>query len=130
MNKLLALLLISLLVCQAAAFSLRLSDSGEDQGEDSGEFFGNWYEQVSTDEGEFVDQGEYNGNYYYYDNGEINITAFYSKRHYNRADHGEFSQDYDNLFDNGEFLHVGSDGHLSKQEVSNLVLKRLRNKSN
>ncbi|KAL4478375.1 hypothetical protein ABPG74_006610 [Tetrahymena malaccensis] len=134
MNKLLALLLISLLVCQATAFSFRLSDSGEDsgedKGEDSGEFYGSWYEQVNTDQGEVVDQGEYHGDYFFYDNGEINITAFYQKSHYNREDHGEYVYESDKLYDNGEFYHVGLDGHLSKEEVSKLVLKRLRSKKN
>ncbi|EAS06820.1 hypothetical protein TTHERM_00903870 (macronuclear) [Tetrahymena thermophila SB210] len=134
MNKLLALLLVALLVCQATAFSFRLSDSGEDsgedKGEDQGEFSGSWYEQVNTDQGEAVDQGEYHGNYFFYDNGEINITAFYQKSSYNREDHGEYIYDSDKLYDNGELLHVGQAGHLSKEQVSNLVLKRLRNKSN
>ncbi|KAL4478371.1 hypothetical protein ABPG74_006606 [Tetrahymena malaccensis] len=134
MNKLLALLLVSLLVCQATAFSFRLSDNGEDngedKGEDNGEFYGNWYEQVLTDQGEIVDQGEYYGNYFFYDNGEINITGFYQKNHSNRVDQGENIYESDKLYDNGEFYHVGLDGHLSKEEVSKLVLKRLRSKNN
>ncbi|EAS06822.2 transmembrane protein, putative (macronuclear) [Tetrahymena thermophila SB210] len=130
MNKLLALLLVSLLVCQATAFSFRLSDSGEDKGEDNGEFSGAWYEESSTDKGEVVDQGEFHGNYFFYDNGEINIAAFYQKQQYNRQDLGENIYESDKLYDQGELLHVGLDGQLTKEDVANLVLKRLRSKKN
>ncbi|KAL4478374.1 hypothetical protein ABPG74_006609 [Tetrahymena malaccensis] len=128
MNKLLALLLVSLLVCQATAFSFRLSDSGEDSGEDNGEFHGSWYEEVNTDQGEVVDEGEYYGSYFFYDNGEININGFYQKSYYNRENRGEYTYESDKLYDKGEFYHVGLDGHLSQEEVSNLVLKRVRSK--
>ncbi len=91
MNKVLALFLVALLASQVSANFLKMNffDNGEDHGEDSGEFSGSWNDRVYTDNGEFVDSGEFDGYVYQYDNGEFQVSATYNRYVYHREDNGE-----------------------------------------
>ncbi|EAS06823.1 hypothetical protein TTHERM_00903900 (macronuclear) [Tetrahymena thermophila SB210] len=138
-NKLLDLLLVSLLVCQATDFSLKLYDidsgeDGEDEAEDIDydihEFNGVWSEESSTDQGEIVEDGDFKGKYYFFDNGEIHIAANYVQWQENLQDIGESIYETHRHYKVGKLKHVGLEGQLTKEEVTDFVLKRIRSKKN
>ncbi|KAL4468518.1 hypothetical protein ABPG74_005021 [Tetrahymena malaccensis] len=137
MKKLITFILILAITSIASAKNLFdpksleiIRDEVYENGEqDFCQYKGGWEDSISTQNGDFIDVGEFHASVEEYDNGEYQVTANYKRIFFNRVEFDNDEYNLDKVSDSGEFIYVGNtkkDGPVTQLSVSNIVKRKLR----
>ncbi|EAR90613.1 hypothetical protein TTHERM_00123610 (macronuclear) [Tetrahymena thermophila SB210] len=137
MNKFNSFILILAIISIASSKNLFdpksleiIRDEVNENGEqDFCQYKGGWDDSISTQNGDFIDVGEFHASVEEYDNGEYQVTANYKRIFFNRVELDDDQYNLQKVSDSGEFIYVGNvknDGPVTQLSVSNIVKRKLR----